>query len=80
MPAGAYLAQLGSDFVVHAWDLARGLGVDDRLDPAVVADVHARAIDELDALRASGMFGEQLEVADDADEQTRLLALVGRRG
>ena len=80
VPAGAYLAQLGSDFVVHAWDLARGLGVDDRLDPAVVADVHARAIDELDALRASGMFGEQLDVSDDADEQTRLLALVGRRG
>ena len=79
VPAGAYLSQLGSDFVVHAWDLARGLGVDDRLDPAVVTDVHARALDEIDALRASGMFGDQVDVPPDADEQTRLLALVGRR-
>lgn len=79
VPAGAYLGQLGSDFVVHAWDLARGLGVDDHLDPEVVADVHARALDEEDALRASGVFGDHLAVADDADQQTRLLALLGRR-
>jgi hypothetical protein len=30
-------------------------------------------------LRQSGMFGEHLPVPDDADDQVRLLALVGRR-
>lgn len=30
------------------------------------------------ALRASGHFGPRVHVAEDADEQTRLLAFIGR--
>ena len=30
-------------------------------------------------LRASGLFGEPVAVADDSDLQTKLLAFVGRR-
>ena len=32
-----------------------------------------------DVLRASGQFGPRVEVPEDADAQTRLLGLVGRR-
>jgi uncharacterized protein (TIGR03086 family) len=63
---------------VHSWDLARALGVDDRLDPGLVS----RAI-ELVAPRADGMrnpmlYGPRVEVGPDADPQTVLLATVGR--
>jgi hypothetical protein len=31
-----------------------------------------------DVLRASGQYGPKVEVADDADVQTRLIAFIGR--
>ena len=79
LPASEYLTQLTSDFVVHAWDLARGIGADDRIDPDMATFVYAAAEPMADMLAASGLFGERVQVADDADEQTKLLALFGRR-
>ncbi len=32
-----------------------------------------------EAMRSDGMFGPRIDVPDDADEQTRFLAFVGRR-
>ena len=34
---------------------------------------------QMELLRGSGMFGDQIDVADDADSQTKLLAVLGRR-
>ena len=79
LPASEYLTQLTSDFVVHGWDLARGIGADDRIDPDMVTFVYAAAEPMADMLAASGLFGERVPVADDADDQTKLLALFGRR-
>ena len=39
-PGREYLGQLTADHVIHAWDLARGLGGDERLDPELVEFVH----------------------------------------
>jgi uncharacterized protein (TIGR03086 family) len=79
VPADNYLTQLTGDFVVHAWDLARGIGADDRLDPELVSFVYDAAEPMADALEASGLFGARIDVPDDADPQTKLLALFGRR-
>jgi len=79
VPAQDYLTQLTGDFVVHAWDLARGIGADDRLDPEMVAFVHESAEPMADALAASGLFAPPVDVGDAADPQTKLLALFGRR-
>lgn len=68
-----------ADLVVHAWDLARAAGLDERLDPEAVHRVFEGMKKMEDMMRASGAFGEAVEVADDADEQTRLLAFLGRR-
>ena len=78
-PASEYLSQLTGDFVVHAWDLARGIGADDTLDPELVSWVYEQAKPQAEMLAASGMFGEPVDVPDDADEQTRMLAFFGRR-
>jgi uncharacterized protein (TIGR03086 family) len=68
-----------ADTTVHSWDLARALGVDDRLDPACVARALANAEPVAERLRAGGMFGASVDVPSEADAQTRLLALTGRR-
>ena len=79
LPASDYLTQLTSDFVVHAWDLARGIGADDRMDPDMVRFVYDAAEPMAEMLAASGMFGERVPVPDSSDPQTKLLALFGRR-
>jgi uncharacterized protein (TIGR03086 family) len=67
------------DVLIHTWDLARATGLDETLD---AAEVHRfvegmEPMDEL--LRQSGHYGPRVAVPDDADEQTKLIAFVGRR-
>jgi uncharacterized protein (TIGR03086 family) len=66
------------DVLIHTWDLARATGLDERLD---ADEVHRMVVamepmDEM--LRQSGHFGPRVEVPEGADEQTRLIAFVGR--
>jgi uncharacterized protein (TIGR03086 family) len=66
------------DVVVHTWDLARAAGLDETLDADVVHDMLLGMEPLDDMLRASGQYGPKVEVPDDADEQTRLIAFTGR--
>jgi uncharacterized protein (TIGR03086 family) len=70
---------LSTDLVVHGWDLARAAGLDDRIDPHDVERVRRDAELFGDAMRSPQAFGPALEPPPDADEQTRLLAFLGRR-
>ncbi len=67
------------DLLLHGWDLARALGVDETLDPDEVHAVFetAKGYPE-EATRSAGVFGPAVPVADDAPEQDRLLAFTGR--
>lgn len=67
------------DLVVHRWDLARATGGDERLDPADVRWAMECAAGFGDALRTESVCGPELTPPEDADEQTRLLAFLGRR-
>jgi uncharacterized protein (TIGR03086 family) len=69
---------LSQDVLVHAWDLARAVGADDRLDPELCTEFLARLPTDVDALAATGMFAPPVAVPDGADPQTRLLARLGR--
>jgi uncharacterized protein (TIGR03086 family) len=66
------------DVFLHTWDLARATGQDETLDPERCAVMLAgmEPLDEL--LRSSGQYGPRVEVPDDADVQTRLIAFIGR--
>lgn len=68
-----------NDVLLHTWDLARAAGLDERLDAAEVHRVleEMRPFDEM--LRSSGNFGPKVEPPEGADEQTQLLAFVGRK-
>ncbi len=66
------------DVLIHTWDLARATGLDETLDAAIVTEmlIGMEPMDEM--LRASGQYGPRVVVADDADDQTKLIAFTGR--
>jgi uncharacterized protein (TIGR03086 family) len=66
------------DLVIHTWDLARTGGLDEELDADIVAEMLAGMEPLDDMLRASGHYGPRVAVADDADDQTKLIAFTGR--
>jgi uncharacterized protein (TIGR03086 family) len=74
-----YVAQLFMDTLIHGWDIATATGQDTRLDPQLVAVCLPIAQQFTTMARGSGAFGDELPVSSDADPQTRLLAIVGRR-
>jgi len=67
-----------SDVFMHRWDLARATGQDETLDPVKCAQMLEGMLPLDDVLRASGQYGPRVEVPDDADVQTKLLAFIGR--
>lgn len=78
VPATSYVAQLGLDLAVHAWDLARAIGANERLDGTLVDDLVAEVAEHHDELTASEAFADPVPVQPTADPQTRLLAMLGR--
>jgi uncharacterized protein (TIGR03086 family) len=67
------------DLVVHRWDVAHATGVDETIDPEDVEYVRGVVEGFGDMLRGPGVCGPEVPVPDDADDQTRLLAFLGRR-
>jgi uncharacterized protein (TIGR03086 family) len=79
IPCSDYLVQMLTDAEVHGWDLAVATGQDARLDPEVAALLLPQLAEQEALIRASGVFGDPLAVAEDADDATRVLAMLGRR-
>ena len=67
-----------SDVFLHRWDLARATGQDETLDEAKCAEMLEGMLPMDEILRQSGQYGPKVEVPDDADAQTKLLAFIGR--
>jgi uncharacterized protein (TIGR03086 family) len=78
-PGREYAMQLFADHLIHAWDLARAIGVDERLDPELVGACTAWFTAMEEAYRSAGAIAARPPVSDGADAQTRLLAMFGRR-
>jgi uncharacterized protein (TIGR03086 family) len=74
-----YASQLFMDTLIHGWDIAKATQQDTRLDAELVAACLPIAEQITSQFRSAGVFGENLPVGADADAQTRLLALVGRK-
>ncbi|QJU53180.1 TIGR03086 family metal-binding protein [Herbiconiux sp. KACC 21604] len=67
-----------TDVFLHSWDLATATGQPALLDPETCTELLTgmEPIDEM--LRASGQYGPRVEVADDADPESKLMAFIGR--
>lgn len=67
------------DLVVHRWDLARATGGDDLIAPSGREIVWERVAKFGDNIRREDVCGEEVTPPEGADEQTRLLAKLGRQ-
>jgi uncharacterized protein (TIGR03086 family) len=67
------------DVLLHTWDLARATGQDETLDPVEVAGMYEGMLPIDEMLRQSGQYGPRVDVPEDADVQTKLIAFVGRQ-
>jgi len=67
-----------NDVFLHTWDISRAAGLDETLDPDEVHTLLTQMEPMDDVLRQSGQYGPRVAVPDDADEQTKLLAFIGR--
>ena len=75
---GAFEMIALSDVVIHTWDLARATGLDETLEPAEVRRLLAGMSNLPDEMRGD-FFGPKIELLDDADDQSKMLAYSGRR-
>ena len=78
-PAADYVAERILDLVMHAWDVARAIGADERLDPELVDVARKVLAEKADLWRRHGALGPAVETAPGADPQTLLLAESGRK-
>ncbi len=78
-PAQTYLQQMLIDIVIHGWDLARGIGADDTIPPELLRVTMELFEPQAEDWRSGGSLGPRVPVAADADDQTKLLALSGRK-
>lgn len=79
VPGEIYAGHRFIDVLIHGWDLAKATGQDTTLDPALVSACWDVVRPQQELLAGSGMFGGDVDAPDDADPQTRLLAVLGRR-
>jgi uncharacterized protein (TIGR03086 family) len=77
-PAAAYCWEMTTDALIHSWDLARGIGADDTLDPELASLVYERTLPVAENLQETGLFAPPVPVPDDASLQIKVLALFGR--
>lgn len=78
-PGEFYAMQLFADHLIHAWDLARATGQDERLDPELVRVCAEWFAPHEEEYRQAGAIGPRPEIPADADEQTHFLAMTGRK-
>lgn len=78
LPAEGALGIQTLDTYIHAWDLARATGQDDRFDPSLADEMYEFMMRALPAPPRDGRFAPAVEVAADASALDRLLAHSGR--
>jgi uncharacterized protein (TIGR03086 family) len=78
-PAGAGLLINVGEVALHAWDLAKAVGQPAVIDPdvaQVVLDFYSHV--PMDDMRANGVYGPEVVVAESAPVQERLLGFLSR--
>jgi uncharacterized protein (TIGR03086 family) len=79
MTLDEYIGKMCLDTLVHTWDLARALDVDDALDPGAVQAVYATCLAGLQTVpREPGRYDHAIPADTLTSEQERLIAFTGR--
>ena len=77
MPGAGFASMMFTDVLIHAWDLAKATGQDATLPAELVEASYALVLPRKGQMPAPA-FGTEVEVSEDADTQTKLLAMLGR--
>ncbi len=77
LPAPFAVAMLGTDLVIHGWDLARATGQDYRVDDDLAEQAYRFVAGTAEQGRGMGIFGEPVPV-DGGAPLDRALGLSGR--
>ncbi|MEV5408499.1 TIGR03086 family metal-binding protein [Thermopolyspora sp. NPDC052614] len=73
-----YLTELFADALIHTWDVARAVGLPERLDPELVDACAAWFAEAEASYREAGVIADRRPLPPDADPQDHLLAAWGR--
>ena len=76
--AEEYLQQMVIDRLIHSWDLARAIDAPTDLPVPLVEAAWTWFEPQAESWRSAGMLGAAIAVPDNADTQSKLLALSGR--
>ncbi len=79
VPLRQYIVDCGGDIMIHTWDIGQSIGATVLFEPAMAQMIYDHSLPQAEELRESGLYGAPLEVSVDADVQTKLLALFGRK-
>jgi uncharacterized protein (TIGR03086 family) len=79
VPGSVYAGHRLIDVLIHGWDVGKATGQDTVLDPDLVQTCWEVVEPQAELLRGSGAFADAVAAGADADGQTRLLAVLGRR-
>ena len=79
VPGAVYAGHRFIDVLIHGWDVAVATSQETKLSPVLVDACLDIVAPQAELLRASGVFGDKIELPDASDAQTRLLATLGRR-
>lgn len=77
-PVSQYINEMAMDICIHGWDAAQSTKCNLIIDEQVATVLYDFILPHHDAMVGSGSFAPAVKVADDADIQTKLLALTGR--
>lgn len=78
-PSREYLKHITSFRVFRTYDIAKLIAADTKLPPDLVEAFYEQVKPDAEAWRAMGVFGPKVEVPADADLQTKLFGLAGRK-
>jgi uncharacterized protein (TIGR03086 family) len=78
-PASHYIAEVGSDVLIHGWDVGQAIHCSQIFEPEVAQAAYDQLAPHIRNYRDAGLVADAIEVSEDAPIQTRLLALAGRR-
>lgn len=78
LTADEYLTQMLFDASIHGWDVAQSIGVEHSIPDDVARDLHDWFAPQAAGWVEAGILAPPVEVAEDADPSTHLIALSGR--
>lgn len=78
-PLSQYINEVAADIFIHSWDVDQAVNCTLLFDPEVAEVIYQNFLPRQQEMALSGLYGTAVDMSDDSDLQTKLLALFGRK-